>query len=188
MPQVTWADLKDSIAQREREAELFSTPSENEEFNPYWDPADVELLLYEISCQLLREIPPEELEAIGSTAITVATYSNGAVLPSNTVKVLGAAIQRNVGDSLWVPAVPVDPAMYYQMADVTSDDAAFYSFVSGTVVFSGNAIGLTLLTEPTLANFQADLPILPPAGYDEIRVDWVHKALMTEDFIPGGRL
>ncbi len=188
MPQLTWADLKDQIAQREREAELFIASSQNEEYNPYWDANDVELLLYEISCQLLREIPTDELEAIGSVAINDASYLNGGTLPQSAVKFISASIQKQNGDSVWIPAIRVDPARYYQMKDVSVSDAALYTFIDGKVFFSGNTISLSVLVEPELWEFQADFPILPVAGYDEVRIDWVHKALMAEDFIPAGRL
>src|SRR5579885_1424405 len=131
MPQLLWADLKDHIAQREREAELFTASSQSEEYNPYWDANDVELLLYEISCQLLREIPTDELEAIGSVAVSSATYLNGANLPQNCIKVISATIQRQSSDPVFVPAIRVDAARYYQMKDVPIADAALYTFIGG---------------------------------------------------------
>jgi hypothetical protein len=189
-PQWDWSDLIAHIAYRERETEIVSSnPVQNEANNPYWELSDIELLLAEISNRLLREIPQPDLESLGSLALQFLTLSSGDALPLNTIDVLGVTIQTSTTTGKWYPAQYVSPASWFQVYGANPDMVITrWTVFNGQFWCSGTSGKAVVLLEPQLSDYQSDTLILPPVGYDEIRVDWVHKMLQVEDFMPGGRV
>lgn len=153
---------------------------------PYSLSTNIETILREVSNMKLREVPIEELEALGSNAMTQADYTNGAAFPLTAIRVGGARIDGN-------PAVQVQPAAFYQnrysaySAIGVSYQAAIYMFAYGKVFFNGSVLTLSFVYEPTLADYQADKNILP-AKYDQERIDLAHEVIEGTDYLPFGRL
>lgn len=189
-PQTPWVDLIAHVAARERELELQSTNDvESEAFNPYWERSDVELLLCEISQRLLREIPEMDMEALGSAAVQFITPASGDVLPLNTLNVLGVTVQTDATVNKWFPSQWVSPESWFQTYTASAKRMLNrWTTFNGQFFYIGNAANVILLVEPDISVFQSDTLVLPPVGYDEIRVDWTHKILQVEDNMPGGRV
>ncbi len=190
VPQTSWTALIEQIASRERELELISTNDlENEAFNPYWTREDVELLFKEISDRLIREIPQPDLEALGSLAIALRTYTNGDELTLDVVNVLGVTISTSATAGSWYPASYVSPASFFQVFHADPDaNLTRWTVFDGRVWFLGTSAKLVVLVEPSIGDYQGNALALPPVAYDDARVDWVHKMLQVEDFMPGGRI
>lgn len=186
--QLSWQELIEQIASRERAIESAFTLPEYEPFGPYWSKEDIELFLLEISQRTLRELPPGAYENVGAVAVSGITVVSGATLPLDTVGILSAMLQVGPTDTYFKPATRVSASHWYQMLNVSADEFARYALIGGKVVFKGSSLSLTLIEEPALDQWRQDVPILPPAGFDEPRIAWVHEKLMVQDFMPTGRL
>jgi len=188
-PQVIWTDLISHIASRMREIESsVEGYSTYEPFNPYWDYDEVEQFLLEISQRTLRDITPDMLQSCGSAAVQ-SLSGTSITLPQNTIAIMGAQIQFNSGDTYWRPAKRVGIQQWFQTFNAPVTSMARYAILQGgAVAFAGNAIHLVIVVEPTLDVFQADTLVLPPASYDEERVEFVCERLQIQDFSPEGTL
>lgn len=190
MAQLSWGELivriSDVILEPEDAPETYPV---GEVDIPYYTKDQIEASLLEISQQLLREIPQEELEAIGSDAIDTSDFStSGDPLIATTVKILSVAIQPLSSDTTVVPAQPVPPSIFIQSQLSDPTIAALWSVFNGGLNFTGFKATVVSLLEPPLATWQtATSPILPD-GYDETRIDWVVKQLQAMNFIPKGVL
>ena len=116
---MTWQDQLQSLAQRLGEPDMFTPSVNTEQLTPYFDPTITELFLYRSSLYFLRTVPPQELVAIGSSAIQSITATTGAgvyisttSLPLGTLKRLDATIDPGSGA---MPAEFVAPDAYFQM-------------------------------------------------------------------------
>jgi len=187
-PVVTWNELLKGVFARVREPDAMNAQngSTGETGLPYYSLEVVERWLYMAALLQLRLVPLSRLETIKSGAIDSGILANGDVIPLNHVKVLGAAIQVELTGP-FVAAEQVDHAGWYQMITVPSDVAAIYTFFSRSVNFKGHRIRLTTLVEPPIEYFQNDLPILPEACAEDM-IDFVHGLMLSEDFMPAGRM
>jgi len=176
-----WLDLQTEIAARISEPEdvTGSIIPLGEVDVPYNNQGLVEGLLLEISNQLLREIPPDDLEAIGSPAIDTTIYTtSGQTLVTGTVKVLSVAIRpQNVGTN-YVGTQPMQPATFIQVQNADPTLISGWSVFNGGMNYIGFDARVVSIIEPALAIWQSDpSPPILPDGYDEIRIDWVCKKL-----------
>ncbi|MBU6231341.1 hypothetical protein KGP36_01630 [Patescibacteria group bacterium] len=189
VPQTAWADLIAQIASEQREIEDTQADfSDYEPMLPYWDQTDIENFLLEISQRKLRDLNPDALQAAGSDAVTIITGTS-VTLPQNAIGVSGALIQLNNGDTTWKPAQRVSISQWYQAYNASASNFTVYAILAnGQIAFKGYQIQLTVLVEPALGSWQNDDLILPPAGFDEERKEWVHGRLAVQDFEPEGAL
>lgn len=183
---LSWQELLDSIARRLREPDLFLAGSSSESQTPYYDPDEAERALYRMSLLKLRQLPIEELDAVGPVALQTVTAANGATIPLKAYAVAGASIQSTNGDS-FVPAEFVSPATYFQMTSVGVDVSAIYTFYGGQYQFKGYRLKIVLRIEPALISFQTDDVVLP-AEYNEAQIEGAVKLLYAQDFEPAGRI
>jgi len=174
---LSWTEMLDAIAARQSEALGVVLGTDM----PYFDNQVTEQILVEVSNMILREVPKVELEALGSTAMTTSTYANGAAIPIDRVRVVGASIDGKACDE------PVLPAGFYQnrFSVYAGYSANIFTFGEGNVYFNGALITLTTVRECTLAEWQADgvsIAILP-AKYDMERINAVHQILSINNHL-----
>ena len=162
-----WADKIAHIASLIGEPELLTaTPISGELDVPNFVKSDIEKMLLCVSQEMIREYDPQELQAIGSKAISIVTGAASPVtLPLNALDVIGVSIDS-------APGIEASVAGYYQHANVDIALVACYAYseVSGTgkILYTGTNISAIVLIEPPLADFVADLGVLPPASEPEI--------------------
>ena len=188
---LTWQDRLESLAARIGEPDLFHPAINAEQLTPYFDPITTEKWLYRACLFYLRSSQYSDLDSIGSKAILKLTGSTGAgiltsvVVPQNVLKIYNATIDVGTG---YKPAEFIPQPYYLQMLTCSITESLTYSFINGYVAMHGTAnFSITLLVEPTLADFQDDNVILPP-GYDEDVIDRTKTYLMISDNLPQGRL
>lgn len=182
----SWLGIKTAIAQRTREPAFTAIAGKLDQ--PYfidrpivgWPDIFAGTVIHGISeiedamlieaQQLLREVPPELYYAIGAVAQVVITSATSPVnIPTEAVKLLGASIDL-------APAEPVSLAAFYQRRRASSVQA-IYTFSAvypqGEILYIGGVnIRAVFLIEPSLADFQSDVRILPP-GLEESLIDRV---------------
>jgi hypothetical protein len=187
---LAWLELQAAIANRVGEPEDITgaTVPVGELDIPYNTQTIIENELFEISNQLLREVPPDTLEAIGSPAINTHTYTtSGATLVAGTVKILSAAIRpQNVGTT-YVGTQPMSPAIFVQVQNADPTLISGWSVFNDGFNYIGYDARVVAIVEPVLATWQSDpSPPILPDGYDETRIDWVCKQLQIMNFMPRG--
>lgn len=185
MAQLSWSELNLAISRELRESDVGDGVVLVGEVDiPYYTSSDIEGFLLEISQQLLREVPFEDLEDIGSAAVDTTTYSpSGSALVAGTIKVVSVAIKPQLADTAYVAAQPLSPAAFkqIQLADVT--EIVGWSVFDGKMNFIGDSARVVALVEPALATWQSTAGILPD-GYDDVRIDWVTKQLRITNWVP----
>jgi hypothetical protein len=196
---MTWLDRIKEIARREREADPSNTAVTGQLDIRYFKKDHIESLLYDVSLELLGEIPVDEIATISSHAVVTVNFDTSAVspgdppfpeLPLNTIDVIGASVDGG-------PVIPTSISGYLQKRGVVDGssvytfayDATTYGMVTPTarIYYTGVVLKMILLVEPTLADFQADHPIIPP-GYDEELIARVRRRLHISDFMPRGAM
>lgn len=185
-----WIDLQTQIAARMGEPEDIpgGVIPEGEVDIPYYTSSIIEGLLLEISNQSLREIKPDDLEAIGSPAINTTIYTtSGQSLVSGTLKILSVAIRpQNVGTN-YAGTQPMSPAIFVQSRNADPTLITGWSVFSGGMNYIGFDARVVAVVEPVLAVWQANpSPPILPDGYDEMRMDWVCKKLAIMNYLPKG--
>lgn len=176
-------ELLEEIARRQSEydvaANVYPAGVPGTVDSPYYLKTDVENILWECSNAALRELTFDELQAVGTKAITPVSGASPITLPDNAIDVLSG----NIGGA---PADEVLPAIYFQL--LQSSRSTIYTFFGGKIYFNGTGTGaFQIVSEPPLADWQANNIILPP-GYDEARISDVCQLLEAEDFLPTGRI
>lgn len=176
---MTWQEMLDEIERRVQQG-TYTSATTGDGNIPYFDRAHAEELLYEISVQLMLEMPDYLAETLGDAALVTASLANAAAIPLNYLKCFAVRIDGNLAKEL-------SPASYYQLnLPATSPyTIAVYSFGAGVIGHSGTTAVATFLVQPTLATFQANTVVLPPQ-YDEPRITWVHELMLAQDFLPEG--
>lgn len=173
-----WQDLLDELELRTGQLGLSSSDTADEEA-PFYQRSVIERYLYEVSVQLLLEIPPTEIESLGTKAIlAMAAAASGATVAANVINSISARIDNQ-------PAKELSPAHYFQLNTPTSSiGPKAYCFMQGKLFHSGTAADMVLLIEPTIADFQADLVSVPPQ-YDEERMARTLRILSSMDHMQG---
>lgn len=183
--QLAWNDILQQIADRIREPEDIAGPIPTGEVDiPYYDKTIIEPSLLEISQQLLREIPEEELEDIGSPAVETDVLDISSALPANLVKIASVAIQISPTDPKFYPSQPLPIGAWMQTSQVPVADALTWTAMGANLIFTGYQAKAVMIVEPPLAAWQAG-EILPD-GYDDVRIDWCVKQLRQMNNMPTG--
>ena len=129
-----WLELQAQVAARVGEAE--DVPNSiipvGENDIPFFSQPIIEDLLLEISNQMLREINPDTLEAIGSQAINTTIYTTkGQALTTGTIRVLTVSIRPSNTDVNYIGTQPMTPATFVQVQNADP------TLISGWAVFNG---------------------------------------------------
>lgn len=182
-----WDDMLSSVTARIREPETLIGPIPGELDIPYFTKAELEDHLLIVCNDLLREVPEDELMAIGSDAVTALQGSvaygifRSIPLPIEITSVLSATINTD-------PAVEASASGFFQLAQVDSTLDSAYTFSEGKALFYGtvsDVIKLFYIVEPSLAAWQgltSGKPILPP-GYDLEVIDRTVARLQVIDYL-----
>lgn len=142
---------------------------------PYFLNTDIEDLLLVVSQEMIREVNPMELMAMGSAAAVTVTGSGGSAspIPLNVVNTLDISIDD-------APADEISLAGYYQRKGI-ANGIPVYAFTGvagvGTILYTGGTnINAQFIVEPPLAVWQSDVKILPP-GTDAERIARVFERM-----------
>lgn len=186
--QLTWDELLKACANRLRESddETGAAPVGEPDI-PYYSPDVIEASLLEISQQILREIDPEELEAIGSEAIrTFTTPNSPQIIPDNTIRIVSVTVQPLASGTLPIPAQPVPPATFIQNKGVNPTLESIWSVFDGNLYFTGWLAVWVIIIEPNLSEWRTPVNNILPDGYNEEQIDRVVKQLQIMNFEPQG--
>jgi hypothetical protein len=194
-PQLTWDEgIQFSLA-RERESDAFSRVSDDEPESTYWTRDDVERLHAEIGQILFRTMPDAHVEQMGGitngssstgrVGLVRHDFATGDVFEQGGVRIIAAGIQATA-QSPFFPCKLVSLAEWVQL-EGAGVAHGYYTIFAGTVQHQGWRLRLLYVVEPQLEDFQTNKVLLPPAGYFEMRCDWVHHQLMAADWFPVGR-
>lgn len=183
---MTWQERITQVLERLREPDAAFTDQHDGQVDlPYFKNLYVEYHLRTVGLELLREVPVDDLQAIGSEAVKeysdfVTTLGGMSFLPIplGILRVVGCRIDGK-------PAVQTDIANFFQRLPGGSRTSNCFTFF-GTCVFIGTEINLTIVEEPSLDDFRTNAPILP-SGKDMEWIDRTIKRMMIEDFEPPGR-
>ena len=183
---MTWNDLLDAIATRLGEPDIRNAvvPSGEPDI-PYYTSDNIERKLLEISQQLLREIPPDELESIGSPALRTDIMASGGTLIFDTVKIVSVTIKPLSTSAQYLPSEPKDPAAFLQVKTVDPSVGTYWTVIGNALQYTGFLAQMVSIVETPLADWRTIFNILPES-YDETRIDWVTKQLQIADWIPVG--
>lgn len=181
-----WQETLDAVVQRFREPEILDAPIPGELDIPFFTKDELESHLVIVAKDLLRDISPADLMAMGSAAAT--SVSGSAVFmgglfrsldkPANAIGVLAATIGG-------YPCVEAAPAGFFQLVKVNSALDSAYLFAGDKVLFYGNgsqSLTMTFLLELPLATWQSDVPILPP-GYELELIERCVNRLRVIDYL-----
>lgn len=174
-----WQELLDEIELRLGQFGMTVAATGDQEA-PYYDRELIERYLYEVSVQILLEVPPEEAESLGPKAISTVTVADQTTRALNVINCLGARIDNQ-------PAKELSPAHYYQLnTPMSSLGPKAYSFIGDDIRHSGSGANgvFTFLIEPLLSDFQGDL-VSVPAKYDEERIARTLRILSAMDHTQG---
>lgn len=189
---LSWLELQSAIAARIEEPEDVTggTIPVGEIDIPYNSQSIIENKLLEISNQLLREIPPDDLEAIGSPAIDTTIYTaSGQSLVPGTVKILSVAIRPHTTDTEYIGTQPMIPAIFVQCQNADPSLISGWSVFDSGMNYVGFDARVVATVTPALAVWQSNpSPPILPEGYDDERIEWVCKQLAIMNYLPKGGL
>lgn len=187
---LAWLELQAAIAARIGEPEDVPggiSPTGEVDL-PYYSQGIIEGLLLEISNQMLLEVPSDELEAIGSPAITTSIYPvSGQALAAGTLKILTCVVHPLSTSTEYVATQPMVPAIYVQTRNSDPKLIAGWSVFNGGFYFIGFDAQVTAISRPSLGSWQSNpSPPILPDGSDEARIDWVCRQMQVMNFLPKG--
>lgn len=146
---------------------------------------DLEDALLVESQGLLREVPAELLESIGSAAISIVTDTTPIEVPLNCIGIL--SVITNSG-----PAVEATVAGYYQRRNISAGLTAVWAVnfdsatSKGRVYWTGGGTArVVFIIEPDLTVWRSDVAILPP-GYEAEQIDRAFEFLQVPMNMPMG--
>ncbi len=152
---------------------------------PRYLKAEIEMALLIESQALIREVPPELLESIGSAAVSIVTDTTPIEVPLNCIGILSVTTDSG-------PAVEASVAGYYQRRNISAGLSAVWSpnwdsaTSKGRIYWSGAGTAKTVfILEPALSVWQSDVAILPP-GYEDEQVDRAFEFLQVPMNMPMG--
>lgn len=181
-----WQEMLDAVTQRFREPEILSAPIPGELDIPYFEKAELESHLLIVCNDLLREISPDDLMAVGGAAETAVSGSAvymGAMFrsldkPANAIGILAYTIGGE-------PCVEGAPTGFFQLVKVDSALDSAFLFAGDKVIFYGDgsrSLKMIFLLELPLATWQSDVPIFPP-GYELEAIERCVTRLHTIDYL-----
>lgn len=146
---------------------------------------EVEDALLMESQALLREVPPELLESIGSAGISIVSDTTPIEVPLNCIGILSVITENG-------PAVEASVAGYYQRRNITTGLTAVWAMnwdsatSKGRVYWTGGGTAkVVFIVEPALSVWQSDVAILPP-GYESEQIDRTFEFLQAPMNMPMG--
>lgn len=183
-----WNDYMTAVAERMREVEALANIRYAISI-PYFIQTELQYFLYEALTQVLREIPNTDYEGFSSVAVQTlsTTVSSGytgvgaIALPLNVARIIGVSVDGK-------PSVVASPGGFIQGMNMTGGRwTNRWTAMMGKVLFIGTNAKVTVLQEPTLAEWQAaSTPVFPP-GYDIRAIDVAHKRILIADYVPAWR-
>ncbi len=152
---LTWEEKIATL--KRRRTEEFNPSPEAQNDVPFFNTADMEQILLEVSNASLRELRIDELQSVGQLTVVALTAAATSVdTPENFIGLISAKI----GDR---DASEVVPSRFFQLRDSIS---LVYCIFAGKIWFTGANAEFIVMVEPDYDNWSLVQDMLP-MSWDE---------------------
>ena len=150
---------------------------------PYFDRAEIERVLLEVSNSNLRELSIEDLDAVGAGAVD--EYLNAVspiAIDPKSVDIVSAKLDD-------LPIIEVTPAQFFQNNYSGVIATKMFTVFNNEIYFTmtGGTAYFQVLANQILTDWQTIPDILPP-GYDEKVIRETCDILEIADYVPVERI